>query len=358
MKVLQLVDSLEVGGTERVAVNIANALSRKIDTSLLCVTRKEGLLKEGINKDVEYLFLEKKKVFDIKAIKKLKAFIKLNNVNIIHAHSSSFFLAVLIKLTSFKVKVIWHDHYGNSDFIEQRDYKALNYASFFFSHVLSVNVMLEKWAKIKLKCKNVEYLPNFAIKTKDVPSTKLKGEEGKRIIHLANLRPQKDHVTLLRAFSNVVEMYPDWSLHCVGKNFKDTYCKSIITFSKANQLENNVFFYGSKPDVSNILSQSDIAVLSSKSEGLPIALLEYGFSKLPTIVTNVGDCDKVISTSEEGFLINKEDVLALKNGIIRYIDSKELRITSGINLFKKVNASFSENALIDRLLNIYKLHLK
>jgi hypothetical protein len=45
MKVLQLIDSLEGGGTERVAVNLANALSLNKERTFLCTTRKEVPLK-------------------------------------------------------------------------------------------------------------------------------------------------------------------------------------------------------------------------------------------------------------------------------------------------------------------------
>ncbi|GAL61464.1 glycosyltransferase [Algibacter lectus] len=91
MKVLQLIDSLEAGGAERVAVNYANGLVHMIDASYLCTTRAEGLLKGELNKDVGYLFLNKKKTIDVKAIKRLHQFIKNEDIDIIHAHGSSFF---------------------------------------------------------------------------------------------------------------------------------------------------------------------------------------------------------------------------------------------------------------------------
>ncbi|WP_406684214.1 glycosyltransferase family 4 protein [Seonamhaeicola sp. MEBiC1930] len=358
MRVLQLVDSLEVGGTERVAVNIANALSDKIDKSFLCTTRKEGLLRYSLNDKVDYLFLEKKRIIDFKAIKKLRGFIKSKGINIIHAHSSSFFLATLVKLFYPKVKIIWHDHYGNSEYLNERKFKVLILSSNFFVHVLSVNAVLKNWAKTNLKCGYVDFLPNFAIPDKNKPETELKGSEGKRIIHLANLRPQKDHITLLKAFKEVIKIHPDWTLHCVGKNFEDDYSKSVKSLVNEFKLNKSVFFYGSRADITNILNRSNIAVLSSKSEGLPIALLEYGCSKLPAVVTNVGDCSKVISSENEGLMVNKEDVDALKEALIKYISNERFRTLMGNSLFQKVNTSYSENAIVNKLINIYKLHIK
>ncbi len=57
MRVLQLIDSLDGGGAERIAVNVANSLTAYVDKSFLCATRKEGILKSTISNNVGYLFL-------------------------------------------------------------------------------------------------------------------------------------------------------------------------------------------------------------------------------------------------------------------------------------------------------------
>ena len=101
------------------AVNYANGLSNKIGFSGLIATRKEGVLKEQLEKDVHYSFLNKKNNSDVRAFFKLREFCVKNKVQYIHAHSSSFFWAVLVKLTLPKLKVIWHDHYGNSEFLNK-----------------------------------------------------------------------------------------------------------------------------------------------------------------------------------------------------------------------------------------------
>ena len=113
MNVIQLIDSLNAGGAERVAVNYANALANQIETSYLCTTRKEGLLKESLSNNVHYLFLNKKSTLDFKAIKKLNGYIKEKQINVIHAHASSFFIATIIKILNRKIVLIWDEHYGN-----------------------------------------------------------------------------------------------------------------------------------------------------------------------------------------------------------------------------------------------------
>ena len=59
--IIQIIDSLNAGGAEVLAVNISNALLAANYNSHLCATREEGVLKENINPKVGYLFLRKKK---------------------------------------------------------------------------------------------------------------------------------------------------------------------------------------------------------------------------------------------------------------------------------------------------------
>ncbi len=354
MRVLQLIDTLHTGGAERVAVNMANALSSHIDKSYLCTTREEGLLKESLDKDVGYLFLNKKKTIDFKAIKKLKQFVKQEQIQVIHAHSSSYFLATIIKLLYPKLKIVWHDHYGNSEFLNVRPTKIIKQCSLFFSHIFSVNRLLEDWAKTNLKSKAVSYLPNFAVKNESSPVTTLQGEPNKRILHLANLRVQKDHLTLLEAFKIVKEKYPDWTLHCVGKDFEDDYSKTIKETVKTLNLENNVFIYGSKPDVSHILKQATIGVLSSESEGLPIALLEYGLAGLPVVATKVGECETVITNNENGLLVNPKASEALCQALRYYIENDTKRDEMALSYSKTITANYSANAQILNIINRYK----
>jgi DNA-binding transcriptional ArsR family regulator len=80
IRVLQIIDSLEAGGGERMAVNLANALEQRIEVSGLMVTRKEGLLKSELDPKVKYCFVNKQKSIDLKALKKAKQFIKHHQV--------------------------------------------------------------------------------------------------------------------------------------------------------------------------------------------------------------------------------------------------------------------------------------
>ncbi|QXP61698.1 glycosyltransferase [Olleya sp. HaHaR_3_96] len=355
MRVLQLIDSLEAGGAERVAVNYANGLLNHIEASYLCTTRAEGLLKHSLKKEVGYLYLKRTKTVDFKAIRTLSKFINTNGITIIHAHASSYFLATLIKVLNPKLKLVWHDHYGKSEFLDERPKGVLKYCSRFFNYVFSVNSKLENWAKINLKAKTVRYLPNYAVVNNTPLITKLKGEAGKRMVCLANLRPQKDHLNVLHAFKLVVAHYPDWTLHLIGKDFEDAYSKNISDFIMEAGLEQQVFLYGSCLDTSAILKRCDIGVLSSRSEGLPLALLEYGLSDLAVVATDVGECNRIIKNKVTGLLVASENHECLSEALLVFIEDVNLRTACSLGLNNQVKTYFSEDSTIDTIVNTYSL---
>lgn len=353
MRILQLIDSLDSGGAERMAVNYANMLSQN-HTSFICATRAEGLLKQAINKEVNFLFLDKKKTLDFKAIKRLHNYIKKHNIEIIHAHSTSFFFATLIKVFNRKTKLIWHDHYGNSEFLKHREFKILKVCSYWFNNIISVNKVLKEWSENNLKCERVSVLNNFVIvNNNEIKETVLKGENEKRIVCLANLRPQKNHLMLLEAFKKIFAYNQEWTLHLVGKDQLDDYSSKLKEKIKSLKLKENVFIYGNKSDVHHILNQSSIGVLSSSSEGLPLSLLEYGLAKLAVVATDVGDCNKVITNNSEGTLVNPNDAEAFSKGVLKYINNEGERKQAGEMLYKNVTNNFSAKKNLEQLISIY-----
>ena len=248
IRVIQLIDSLEPGGAERMAVTIANSLIEEVSFSGIVVTRLEGSLKDTINSKVDYLFLKKEKALDFLALLRLRKFVKKNKVSVVHAHGSSYFFAVLLKLTIPSIKIFWHDHFGNRVKAKE-NFFLLRFLSVFFSGVFTVNETLKEWAVKKLWVKDVQFLPNFTLETEEESVTILKGEAGKRIVFLANLHTPKNHLLALKAFMKS-EIYKDgWTMHLVGKDKLDNYSEVLKNFISHNNLQDSVLIYGSCNDV-------------------------------------------------------------------------------------------------------------
>lgn len=311
-------------------------------------------MKDNINREVGYIFLNKNRALDLRAIFKLKRFIKKNNITIIHAHSSSYFIAVCVKLLLPRIKIVWHDHFGNSDFLSKRKKFPISIFSNLFSVIISVNNKLYSWSKKYLYTKNVYFLRNFPVLNEKEKRTTLKGKINYRIVHVAGYRSQKDHINLLRAFKIINEKYQDWTLHLVGQDYQNEYSKEIKKFITNNNLERFVFEYGVCSDIFNILDQSTIGVLSSNSEGLPISLLEYGLARLPIVTTNVGECNLVIN--DERFIVEPLNSAKLAHAIELLISSEALRKGQIKINYEKVISQFSKESFIYNLITIYRSH--
>ena len=355
MRILQLIDSLEIGGAEKMAVNYANALSTRIAFSALIATRKEGFLKSQLHKNVDYLFLDRKSTIDFGAVFRLKTYCKINSITHIQAHSSSFFSAFLVKLLCPKIKIIWHDHNGLSEFLSNRKSIALKIASYFFDGIVVVNYQLKKWAKNKLHCKKVLYLANFTTLNSDEnKDTFLKGIDGKRILCLANLRIQKNHFLLIEVAKKLQKLHPEWSFHLIGKDFLDDYSDKIKDIIAVENLSKSVFIYGSKQDTQHCITQAAICVLTSQSEGLPVALLEYGLNKKAVVTTDVGEIPFIIKNNENGFIVSKFDSANFCLSLIKLIENDNFRIEMGQKLFETVQKNNSENVVLETYLKWLK----
>lgn len=335
------------------SVTYANALTKRSGGSFVCCTRIEGLLKQQISPDVGYLFLSKKNTLDLQAFLKLREFIKKNKIDLIQAHSSSWFLAMMVKLSLPGLKLVWHDHYGKS--LDTRRTGVLKPASLFFDGIISVNAALKEWAERNLNAREVRFFRNFI---PDAPNKvsfqiSINGEQDAfKIICLANLRPQKDHINLLQAFETVEKEYPQVSLHLLGKDKGDKYSNELKTFVKRNGLESKVFFYGEKPNVQELLLQADLGVLSSSSEGLPLALLEYGRVGLPVVCTAVGHCPKIIGNF--GLVVPPSDPIAFSKAILNYIENPTKREAAAEKLNKKILEEYSDRIILPQVENFFR----
>ena len=349
MKVLQFIDTLHPGGAEQIAVTFANALVDEQLGSCLCVTREEGRLKEQLNSDVGYLFLKKKGTFDIMALRRLKRFIRAEKIDIIHAHTTSYFFASLLKLIAPKITLIWHEHQGNRVHSAWHQVLPLLVCSLFFSKIITVNTELKEWCEKTLLTKKVVYLSNFV----NLPSPDSLNDLRKdRIICVANLKAPKNHLNLLKAFLKVHHKHPLWELQLAGANFEDAYAKELESFCDANALNNVVHFMGGNQNVGSLLQEASIGVLSSNDEGLPMALLEYGAYQLVPVTTQVGDCVKVISTF--GKTVPSKDSSALAEAILYYIENKEKRCTDAKKFQEHVKINYAKDSVLPQLIHLYK----
>ena len=346
LRVIQIVDTLNPGGAERMAVNLANSLVGEIEASYLCCTRQEGMLKEELDEKLGYLFLNKKHSFDLLAFWKLRQFVKREQIDLVHAHGTSWYWGVMLKISGLKINLVWHDHLGNRP--KEKNNLFLTVCSSLFNGVIVVNKQLEIWAQKNLKVSKLKQMNNFIVPSeKRKNKIKLKGRSSDfKLVCVANLRPPKDHLNLLSAFEKLQE--EKISLHLVGADPGTAWSNTIL---EKVATARNVYYYGGQPEVSGLLQQVDMAILSSRSEGLPLVLLEYGLAGLPVVATEVGQCKEVAGNA--AFLVSPGDPVALAEAINKYYHDPERRNKEALALQKRIKKSYSREAVLPLFLKFY-----
>ena len=106
--------------------------------------------------------------------------------------------------------------------------------------------------------------------------------------------------------------------------------------------------------VVEILRRSDVFVLSSIAEVLPVVLMEAQAMGLPVIATRVGAVDEIVLDERSGFLVPPGDVEALAGKLQRLIARPQVRVEFGERGRRHVLERFDVNALNDRLVQIYR----
>jgi glycosyltransferase involved in cell wall biosynthesis len=349
-----MTDTLEAGGTERVAINLVNALPRDRYDVSLCSTRRDGPLARLIGADVKHLSLARRRTVDVAALLQLARFIRTHDVRILHAHASALFTAVAASLLPPHPVVVWHDHCGHQQHAP-RPVRPYRYASRRVAGVIAVNEFLADWARTTLRMpgERVWYVPNFVAEQRPEPVSGLPGLPGRRIVCVANLRPQKAHLDLLKAMAIVVRSAPDAHLLLVGREAEPECSQAVRGGIAELGLAGHVTLLGERTDVAGILRQCDVGVLSSRSEGFPLALVEYGLAGLAAATTDVGQCAEVLDAGRAGLLAPPGQPDALAAALGRLLGSPKLRSECGARLRQRVVERYGRDSVIERITHVY-----
>ncbi len=346
LKILYLIDSLATGGAERMAVRIANLMADAHDIHLI-TTRAEGPFKRDISPRVHYAFLEKRSAADWRAYRKLFRYIRTNKIRIIHAHSTSVFMALMMKWRMPWLKVVWHDHSGAA--IGKRSgYGLLRFMAARIDFLIGVNENQLSETLQTLPIRQGVVLNNFARLI--APQVARKD----RIVVVANWRPEKNVLLAVKAFEKIHRRFPDWKMDLVGQASDEATSREITTYIREHDLTRTVETHSGVNDVAPYLFGARIGVLSSIWEGLPVALLEYGLARLAVAATDVGGVGQLIRAGETGLLVPSNNAGALAEAMERLITDASLRNRLAENLHNEVERNYSARAYKSRLEDIYR----
>jgi len=148
------------------------------------------------------------------------------------------------------------------------------------------------------------------------------GDDDLVVVTVANLRANKDHPTMLRAARRLVDDGVPVTFLAVGQGPLESELRAM---KDELGLGERFRFLGYQADPIRVLAAGDVFCLSSRYEGLPIALLEALALGLPVVATAVGGVPAVVTDDVEGRLVPPGDPAALASAIAELADPRRRR---------------------------------
>jgi glycosyltransferase involved in cell wall biosynthesis len=178
-------------------------------------------------------------------------------------------------------------------------------------------------------CRNVVVIPNPIRSSFEGVSPLIH----KKVITAGRLTAQKNHHSLIKAFSRVVKSHPDWTLDIYGEGPLKGMLEQEI---KQLDLENHVHLCGFTSNLPSVYVKSSMFVLSSIYEGLPLVAIEAMSSGLP-VVSYACPCGPrdIITDGKDGFLVPVNDEKQLADRICYLIEHEEERKQMGQTALEK-----------------------
>jgi glycosyltransferase involved in cell wall biosynthesis len=123
--------------------------------------------------------------------------------------------------------------------------------------------------------------------------------------------------------------------------------------ARARPLGRRMVFLGWRGDVETVYSASDVVVLTSDNEGMPVSLIEAAASGTPAVTTRVGSAPEVVADGVTGFVTDK-DPRALATAVTRLLDDEALRTAMGQAASQRAKARFGADRLASDIANLYE----
>lgn len=168
---------------------------------------------------------------------------------------------------------------------------------------------------------------------------------------VANLRPIKAIDVFLRASAIVAHARPGVRFLIAGEGPER---ERLAALARELGIEDTAIFLGRRDDIPDVLSICSAAVLSSISEGLSNAIIEYMAMGLPVVCTDAGGNPELVEDGRNGFLVPVSDHAAMANAILRILDSPELMKKMGEESLKKARDMFSLDCFVRRHEDYYQ----
>lgn len=338
MKILHIITNTELGGAQRVCIDLCN-MAVSENNSVAVASMANGYLWNQLDRRViQYQIKNLVKPIspkkDILVLFELRTIIKNFQPDIIHLHSSK--AGVLGRLASIKnpKHIVYTVHGFDSIRLKHRIFLPIERL---LQNFCGAIIGVSEYDKEKLLSegiyKNVSVIYNGIsedniTKAKSLPCNI---QNKKIIISIARISSQKNFPLFIEVAKNLQEYTFIW----IGNSSEHSTQNLYNVYS----IPENVILLGDIPGASNYINLCDLFVLFSHFEGLPMTIIEAMSQKKAIVASNVGGIPELIDSSN-GVLVSN-NVEEICSAIKNIIENKKLLETMNNNSYKKYHSTFT-----------------
>ena len=357
LRILHLVRSLNVGGLEKVVVDLTRGLAKHGVTNYLGCLVEAGVWCDDA--DVAAVWCgDLEEHGALKTFFSLCRYIRKNRINLIHTHNShphkyGAFVSLVtgVPLVHTKHGRNWPDNPRWVWFSRQLS-RLTEVIVPVSREIEKIVIDIEKVPQRKV----VTILNGVEIDRCERPFSRT-GSRTFVIGSIGRFSPEKQYPFLIRAFAQFVMA----SGHLPG-NEVDAKLILVGDGVDRNNIEAEIDRCGVKKyvelpgisdDVHGCLDELDMFCLSSDQEGTSITLLEAGAAGLPSVVTDVGGNSEIVEDGVTGIVVPSGDEKLLCEAFCRMAQDGELRERMGSSARKRISEKYSLDAMVDQYIEVY-----
>lgn len=361
-RVLYIVPTLMTGGLERMVYLLASRLDpERYAPEILCFDLTGPY--EQISKDAGIPVTIENRApgfLDVRFVRRLAARLKDDPVDLVHAHNATALVyAAFAARIAGKVPLVYTEH--DRSFPGPVQDRAMHFAA---GRLADKVVCVAEWLRRALvrhegfDRARLEVVPNGIEAdrfTAPVDVAALRAEldvpmDAPLASCVARLVTVKNHPMLLKSWRRVVDVWKDATLLLVGYGSEEAQVRAC---AESLGLGRSVRFLGDRTDVPRLLAASDFHVLSSKSEGMSLTLLETMAAGKTSVATAVGGNPEVLENGRTGLLVDSGDVHAMASAIGALIQDPARAKRMGAEARAVFGTRFTLEAMVDSYDRIY-----
>lgn len=361
--VLTVVDALRTAGAETVASRIALGLDPDRFESIICSTRPSAqhLVDAVRAAGVDVLELDRRSRVDVWRWRPLAQLLRSGRVDVLHTHKfGSNLWAALLKPRSPLPVLIAHEHSWSYERRPRRIVDRELIARRADAVVAVSPTDRQRMIELeRIQPEKIVYIPNG---TPDPPTGRADAVRDELGLTPSNsvvgtvcgLRPEKELGTALRALGRLAPHRPELRFVVVGDGPERGRLERL-----ADELGVPALFLGQRAndEMPDLLAAMDVLVLSSRFEGMPLAVLEWMAAGKAIVASRVGGIPALLKDGDEAALVPPRDYVTFADEIARLLDDPAERQRLGDAARRRQREQFRFDQTITRIEELYeKLH--